>query len=99
MRIVVWLEHRIAAFSVQPAQLQALRARHPHLDLRVVRTETELLSELPHAEAALVWAFTASWYRLGPKLRFVATPAAGREKVEPDRSGRVRAVHGHFHGK
>jgi phosphoglycerate dehydrogenase-like enzyme len=29
----------------------------------------------------------------------VATPAAGREKLELDPSGRVRTVHGHFHGK
>jgi phosphoglycerate dehydrogenase-like enzyme len=32
-------------------------------------------------------------------LRFVATPAAGREKLELDPSGQVRSVHGHFHGK
>lgn len=99
MKVVVWLEHRIGAFSVQPSQLAQLQARHRELELRVVRTEQELLSELPDAGAALVWSFSAAWYGLGPKLRFVATPAAGREKVEPDPSGRVRNVHGHFHGK
>ncbi|HEY6080003.1 MAG TPA: NAD(P)-dependent oxidoreductase [Polyangiaceae bacterium] len=99
MKVVVWLEHRIAAFSVQPAQLAVLQARHPGLELRVARSEAELLRELPEADAALVWSFAAAWYGLGPKLRFVGTPAAGREKLEPDPSGRVRAVHGHFHGK
>src|SRR6187401_2623119 len=99
MNLVVWLEHRIRAFSVQPEQLAVLKARHPQLDVQVVRTEGELLAALPHAEAALVWSFSAAWYALGPKLRFVATPAAGREKIEPDPSGRVPNVHGHFHGK
>ncbi len=99
MKVVVWLEHRILAFSVQPSQLAVLQARHPELQLRVVRTEQELLRELPDADAALVWSFSAAWYPLGPKLLFVATPAAGREKIEPDPSGRVRNVHGHFHGK
>jgi phosphoglycerate dehydrogenase-like enzyme len=99
MKVVVWLEHRIAAFRVQPAQLQVVEARHPGLELRVVRSEDALLSELPGADAVLTWSFSAEWYGLGPKLRFVATPAAGREKLEPDPSGRVRAVHGHFHGK
>lgn len=99
MRIVVWLSHHISAFSAQPSQLTRLGARHPRLELRVVRSEAELLRELPSAEAALVWSFSADWYALGPKLRFVATPAAGREKLEPDPSGRVRCVHGHFHGK
>lgn len=99
MKALVWLEHRIAAFSVQPAQLATLARRHPRLELQVVHSEAELLSALPEAEAALVWSFSAEWYARGPKLRFVATPAAGRENLEADPSGRVRAVHGHFHGK
>src|SRR5687768_5683875 len=99
MKVLVWLEHRIAAFSVQPAQLATLARCHPRLELQVVRSEAELLSALPEAEAALVWSFSADWYARGPKLRFVATPAAGRENLEADPSGHVRAVHGHFHGK
>lgn len=99
MKTLVWLEHRIAAFNVQPAQLAQLARRHPRLELRVVRSEAQFLGALPEAEAALVWSFSAAWYARGPKLRFVATPAAGRESLEADPSGRVRAVHGHFHGK
>jgi D-2-hydroxyacid dehydrogenase (NADP+) len=99
MKIVVWLEHSIAAFSLQPAQLATLRERYPEHVFERVRSEAELLRALPDAEAALVWAFSAAWYERAPRLMLVATPAAGREKVEPDPSGRVRAVHGHFHGK
>jgi phosphoglycerate dehydrogenase-like enzyme len=99
MRIVVWLEHRILAFKVQPAQLDALQARHPQHDFRVVHDQAAFLSELTGAEGALVWNFSAHWYELAPRLRFVATPAAGREKLEPDPTGRARSVHGHFHGK
>jgi phosphoglycerate dehydrogenase-like enzyme len=99
MKILVWLEHEIRAFQVQSEQLAALRARHPQHRFLPVHDEAELLRELPDAEAALVWSFAGAWYSRGPRLRFVATPAAGREKLEPDTSGRVRAVHGHFHGK
>lgn len=99
MKVVVWLEHQIAAFRVAPAQLARLAARHPEHSFDIVRSEAELLDALPVADAALVWEFSARWYGAGPKLVFVATPAAGREKLEPDPSGRVRAVHGHFHGK
>jgi D-2-hydroxyacid dehydrogenase (NADP+) len=99
MQIVVCLEHRVRAFSVQSEQIARLKQRHPHLDVRLARSEAELLDALPDAEAALVWSFAAAWYARGPRLRFVATPAAGRERVEPDPSGRVRTVHGHFHGK
>ncbi len=99
MKIVVWLEHRIGAFSVTEEQLARLSALYPQHELLAVRSEPELLAALPEAEAALVWHFEAAWYPLGPKLTFVGTPAAGREKLEPDPSGRVRAVHGHFHGQ
>ncbi len=99
MKVVIFLEHPIRAFSVQPEQLERLRARHPQHEFRKVVDDAELLRELPDAEAALVWRFPASHYAAGPYLRFVATPAAGRERLEPDPHGRVRGVHGHFHGK
>jgi phosphoglycerate dehydrogenase-like enzyme len=99
MKVVVWLEHEIRAFQVQTEQLDALRARHPQHDFEPVQGEAAFLRALPDADAVLVWRFAADWYALAPRLRFVATPAAGREQLEPDPKGRVRAVHGHFHGK
>jgi phosphoglycerate dehydrogenase-like enzyme len=99
MKVVVFLEHPIRAFRVQPEQLAALEARHPEHTFVRVGDDAAFLSELADADAALVWQFSADRYGRGPRLRFVATPAAGREKLEPDPSGRVRSVHGHFHGK
>jgi D-2-hydroxyacid dehydrogenase (NADP+) len=99
MKIVVWLEHEIEAFHVQAEQLESLRARYPEHEFTRAQSEAEFLRQLRDADAALVWRFAAAWYELGPRLRFVATPAAGREKLEPDATRRVRAVHGHFHGK
>lgn len=99
MKVVVWLEHEISAFHAQPQQLDVLAARHPEHAFQLVQGEAAFMRALADAEAALVWRFSAAWYALGPRLRFVATPAAGREKLELDPSGRVRTVHGHFHGK
>jgi D-2-hydroxyacid dehydrogenase (NADP+) len=76
-----------------------LRSRHPQHDFVLALDEAAFLLELAAADGALVWRFSAAWYPLGEKLRFVATPAAGREQVEPDPSGRVQSIHGHFHGK
>jgi phosphoglycerate dehydrogenase-like enzyme len=99
MKVLLWLTHEIRAFSLQAEQLERLRARHDRLDFCAVSDEASFLRELGGACAALVWQFSASWYELGPQLEFVATPAAGREKLERDPSGRVRQQHGHFHGK
>lgn len=99
MRVLVWLPNEIAAFAVQPAQLSRLAERCHEHEFQLLAHEQEFVAALATAEAALVWRFDAAWYALAPKLRFVATPAAGRELVMPDPTGRVTTVHGHFHGK
>ncbi len=99
MRVVIWLENSVRTFSLQTEQLAALRERFPDHDFVHARDQDAFLAELPTAGGALVWQFDASWYALGPELVFVATPAAGRERVQPDPSGRVRHLHGAFHGK
>lgn len=99
MKLVLSLPHSIRAFEPRAEQLARWRARYPQHELVVAREEADFLQQLTDADAALVWRFSAAWYPLAPRLRFVATPAAGREKVQPDPSGRVRAVHGSFHGK
>jgi D-2-hydroxyacid dehydrogenase (NADP+) len=99
MRILVHLENPVRAFQLNAEQLSALRERFPQHEFVRVVTEDEFLHELPSAEGALVWHFETAWYALAPKLRFVATPAAGRERVARDPEGRVRNLHGSFHGK
>lgn len=99
MRILIWLPHELLTFSPQPEQLARFRELCPAHELELALDEAQFLRRLDAAEAALVWRFEAAWYALAPRLRFVATPAAGREQLAPDPSGRVRSVHGHFHGK
>ena len=99
MKLVLSLPHSIRAFEPQAEQLARWRARYPQHQLVVAREEADFLQHLADADGVLVWRFAAAWYERAPRLRFVATPAAGREKVQPDPSGRVRAVHGSFHGK
>lgn len=99
MKVVLWLPNSIRVFEPQSEQLARWRARYPQHELVVTLEEAQFLQQLTDAGAALVWRFAAAWYERGPALRFVATPAAGREKVQPDPSGRVRTVHGSFHGK
>jgi D-2-hydroxyacid dehydrogenase (NADP+) len=99
MKALVWLENEIAAFRVSDAQLERFRLRHVELSIAVARSREEFLKQLPQAELALVWRFRADWYPLATALRLVATPAAGREWIENDPSGRVPVRHGSFHGK
>lgn len=99
MKVAVWLEQQVSAFRIDARQLALLETRHPSLDFVHCSSEAAFLSELATAGAALVWHFQADWYVKAPELVLVATPAAGRERVVPDPSGRVRHLHGSFHGK
>lgn len=99
MKVVLWLESPIRAFRLQPEQLAHLRSAYSHHDFIQVSERQAFLNELGEAEVALVWHFEASWYELAPALKLVATPAAGREWLAPDPSGRVPGLHGSFHGK
>lgn len=99
MKVLVWLDNAVSAFTVDGPRLTALRERFTEHDFVAIESREQFLSELPTAHAALVWRFEVAWYALAPELVFVATPAAGREAIARDPQGRVRAVHGSFHGK
>lgn len=99
MKALVWLENEIAAFRIRDEQLERFRSRHAELTIAVARSRAEFLAQLPGAELALVWRFEAEWYPLAPALRLVATPAAGRDWIQSDPTGRVPVSHGSFHGK
>lgn len=99
MKVLVHLVHEVRAFHVTEEQLAPVRARYPALDFVACASEREFLEALPTAHGALVWRFDAAWYERAPLLALVATPAAGRERVQADPRGRVRHVHGSFHGR
>ena len=97
--ILVWLEWPEKCFRVDAGALRRLKAIAP-LGARVVRVRTEqsFLRELPKATHALVWNFRSEWFARAPRLKMLATPAAGRELV-PEKAPEGVCVHfGHFHG-
>jgi phosphoglycerate dehydrogenase-like enzyme len=99
MKVVIGLEHEVSAFRLDERQLELLAARHPALTFVRCTSAEDFVRELGTAAGALVWRFDADWYARAPLLELVATPAAGRERVAPDPSGRIVPVHGAFHGE
>jgi D-2-hydroxyacid dehydrogenase (NADP+) len=99
MQIVVHLEHPVPLLTLSPRQAEALHRALPDHDVRVCRDEAAFLRELPAADAVLVWKFLPEWYERAPALRYVFTPAAGREGVAADPRGKIIPRHGTFHGR
>jgi len=86
MRTAIWLTSLGAPCFNFTADHQARLARElPELQLTVCRDEREFLAVLPQAELAIVWHFHQEWFAAAPRLRWLVTPAAGKDffKITP----------------
>lgn len=97
--LLIHLHNNVDAFSFKPRHLDQLRAALPHVSIVEARDTRDFLERLPEADCALVWHFKAEWYEKAGRLQALVTPAAGRDWVAADPSGRVKAHHGSFHGR
>ena len=96
---LVFLEWPEKCFRTSPEALAVLRGLVP-AGSRIVRARTErgFLRSLPLATHVLTWHFKKEWFALAPRLRLLATPAAGRELVPTEGPKGVRIHFGGFHG-
>ena len=96
---LVWLEWPEKCFRVDAEALRYLRTAVPK-GSRVLRTRSEaaFLRALPQATHAIVWNFRDEWFARAPKLKVLATPAAGQELVPTTGPKGVKIHFGHYHG-
>ena len=97
---LVWLEWPEKCFRVDAEALRYLRAAVPK-GCRVLRTRSEaaFLKALPQATHAITWHFKADWFAKAPRLKVLATPAAGQEFVPTKGPKGVKIHFGHYHGQ
>ena len=97
---LIWLEWPERCFRANEGDLKLFRSLVPK-GSRVVRVKSEqaFLKALPSATHAVVWHFNKEWFARAPKLKVLATPAAGRELVAwRDAPKGVKVHFGSFHG-
>ena len=97
---LVWLNWPERCFRAGAADIARLKSLVPR-GSRVVRVagERAFLRELPKATHAIVWNFREEWFARAPRLRLLATPAAGRELVPTEGPSGVKIHFGGFHGE
>jgi phosphoglycerate dehydrogenase-like enzyme len=98
-KLLVQLKSDVESFSVQPRHLERIRRAFPGINLVEATGKQEFLIHLVDADWLLTWRFRSELYGQASKLEAVFTPAAGKDWVPPDPSGRVRNFYGHFHGR
>jgi phosphoglycerate dehydrogenase-like enzyme len=84
---------------LQDRHMERLRGELPVVDWRLSRTEDGFLRDLPDCAIAVVWRFETEWLRRAERLRVIATPAAGREWIQPLEGPNLRVWFGSFHGE
>ena len=96
---LIWLAWPEACFRLNDGDLSFFRSLVPSgSDVVCAWDEAGFLAELPRATHVLTWHFRREWFSLAPRLRLVATPAAGREFVATDAPEGVQVHFGGFHG-
>lgn len=97
---LIWLEWPEKCFRVDAEALRALKGLVPK-GCRIVRARTEgaFLKALPKATHAITWHFREEWFAKAPRLKVLATPAAGREFVPAKGPKGVKIHFGHYHGE
>lgn len=99
MNIHTCLWNDVTAFDFVPDDLEPIKNRFPDVSLTIHSNESAFLDSASDADILLTWEFQPSWYAQCGALKLIMTPAAGDDWVSPDPSGRVRIVHGSFHGE
>ena len=98
---LVWLEWPEKCFRMDAETLSVLKGAVASKGGRVVRVRSEaaFLKALPQATHALVWNFKEEWFAKAPRLKVLATPAAGQEFVPTKGPKGVKIHFGSFHGE
>lgn len=95
---LVYLEWPEKCFRADAEALRLLRANVPKGSRTVrVRSDAAFLRALPKATHVLTWHFRQEWFALAPRMKVLATPAAGREFVATDAPKGVTVHFGGFH--
>ena len=98
-KLLVYLTHpHVDAWNFKPGHKEILQSKVPGLEVIPCYNSAEFLERLPEAEAVAVWYFKREWLLKAPRLKLIATPAAGTDWIEVPSGESLKISHGGFHG-
>jgi D-2-hydroxyacid dehydrogenase (NADP+) len=96
-KLLVYITHpHVDAWNFKPEHKEILEKAG--FEVTVCYHSADFLRHLPDAEAVAVWYFKKEWLAQAPKLKLIATPAAGNDWIDVEPSERLKISHGGFHG-
>ena len=98
MNVLVSLKNKVDAFCLKDDHKERLETEFPDYEFRFVDSYDEFKLELDWADAALVWFFPEKLFSNTKRLKALYTPAAGKDWVAIDPSGKVSTFFSSYHG-
>lgn len=98
-KLLVYLTHpHVDTWNFKPEHKEILSAQVPGMEVTVCYHSGEFLERLPEAEAVAVWYFKKEWLMKAPRLKLIATPAAGGDWIDAEPNETLKILFGGFHG-
>jgi D-2-hydroxyacid dehydrogenase (NADP+) len=99
MEISVWLTNReVQCLNFTERQKAALERNLGNARVSLHADSASFKAGLPKADIAAVWVFKDEWLALAPRLKWIATPAAGKDYFDIHPPARIKVSYGAFHG-
>lgn len=97
--LLVWLAFReVADFTATRAQVARWAGQVPELEVVFAESQEAFVRNLSKATYVMTFRFSEAWLPLTYRVKWLATPAAGRELLGARLPDRIRLTHGTFHG-
>lgn len=99
MKILIYLTHpHVEAWNFQDRHKEQFSRHFSGLSVVVCRNSKEFLARLPEADGVIVWYFKREWEKAAPRLKWIATPAAGKDWIDVESGSNLPVLFGGFHG-
>ena len=86
------------AWNFQAEHKNLLQLGIPQIRVHVCSNLREFKDKLPEADAVAVWHFKEEWLVKAPRLKLIATPAAGNDWISWKAPENLKISFGGFHG-
>lgn len=100
MQISIWLTNdTVQCFNFTKKQKLKLEESINNINITLHNNSTSFKENLKNADIVFVWVFKDEWFKIAKKLKWIVTPAAGKDFFKVNLPENIKITYGSFHGK
>ena len=100
MQISTWLTHpEVPCFNFSRDHADLLEDSIKGARVQICHSREEFAGSLATSEVVLVWTFEQEWFQEAPCLKWIVTPAAGRDYFQVEAPAGIKVDYCSFHGE